>query len=126
MPSQGRKNCETPAFTLISRDIILVKSGRSMIDLGKTKYGVEDLRQIMAQLRAPDGCPWDRVQDHDGIRRYFSRGSVRKSAMLSTGGMIPTSVKNWEMCCCRWCFIAAIAESEGAFTFDDVCDGICR
>ena len=35
----------------------------------KDQYTIDDLRQIMALLRAPDGCPWDRVQSHASIRR---------------------------------------------------------
>ncbi|MBI2911079.1 MAG: MazG family protein [Chloroflexi bacterium] len=31
----------------------------------------ELLRRIIARLRAPDGCPWDREQTHQSIRRYL-------------------------------------------------------
>lgn len=31
-------------------------------------YTFEDLRSIMARLRAPDGCPWDREQTHQSIK----------------------------------------------------------
>jgi tetrapyrrole methylase family protein / MazG family protein len=31
-------------------------------------YSFEQLRKIMAQLRAPNGCPWDREQTHDSIK----------------------------------------------------------
>jgi len=34
---------------------------------GKT-YDFDDLREIMARLRAPDGCPWDREQTHQSIK----------------------------------------------------------
>ena len=37
----------------------------------KPTYNVEDLRQIVALLRAPGGCPWDREQTHGSIRRNF-------------------------------------------------------
>ncbi len=29
---------------------------------------IEQLREVMASLRAPDGCPWDREQDHQSLR----------------------------------------------------------
>lgn len=29
---------------------------------------IDDLLRIMARLRAPDGCPWDREQDHQSLR----------------------------------------------------------
>lgn len=31
---------------------------------------IEQLLEIMARLRAPDGCPWDRDQDHRTLRRH--------------------------------------------------------
>lgn len=31
-------------------------------------YSFEQLRKIMARLRAPDGCPWDREQTHQSIK----------------------------------------------------------
>lgn len=30
--------------------------------------GIDELLQVMAKLRAPDGCPWDREQDHMTLR----------------------------------------------------------
>src|SRR6266850_4668292 len=29
-----------------------------------------DLLEVMAKLRSPDGCPWDREQDHKTIRYH--------------------------------------------------------
>ncbi|MAS76771.1 MAG: MazG family protein [Verrucomicrobiales bacterium] len=34
----------------------------------KKKPAINDLIEVMAQLRAPGGCPWDREQDHKSIR----------------------------------------------------------
>ncbi len=34
----------------------------------KRKSGIETLLEVMAKLRSPEGCPWDRVQDHQSIR----------------------------------------------------------
>lgn len=31
-----------------------------------TKF--EELQNIMARLRAPDGCPWDREQTHSSLK----------------------------------------------------------
>ena len=35
----------------------------------KDKYDFQDLVDIMALLRSPGGCPWDREQTHASIRR---------------------------------------------------------
>jgi tetrapyrrole methylase family protein/MazG family protein len=32
---------------------------------------VQELVAILARLRAPDGCPWDREQTHDTLKRYL-------------------------------------------------------
>jgi uncharacterized protein YabN with tetrapyrrole methylase and pyrophosphatase domain len=36
----------------------------------KAKTGISELLQVMARLRAPHGCPWDRQQDHLSLRFY--------------------------------------------------------
>jgi tetrapyrrole methylase family protein/MazG family protein len=33
--------------------------------------GVESLFEVVARLRAPDGCPWDREQTHESLRPYL-------------------------------------------------------
>jgi MazG family protein len=34
----------------------------------KRRSVINDLLRVMARLRAPDGCPWDREQDHKTLR----------------------------------------------------------
>jgi tetrapyrrole methylase family protein/MazG family protein len=34
------------------------------------KNSIEDLLKVMAKLRSPKGCPWDREQDHMTLRRH--------------------------------------------------------
>ena len=36
----------------------------------KKKTAIQDLLQVMAKLRSPQGCPWDREQDHQSLRRH--------------------------------------------------------
>lgn len=44
-------------------------------------YTFEDLKQIMKTLRAEDGCPWDRAQDHDTLKMItgFNGGNCNSS-----------------------------------------------
>ena len=37
--------------------------------LEKEKYDVMDLVRIVTLLRRPGGCPWDREQTHESIRK---------------------------------------------------------
>jgi tetrapyrrole methylase family protein/MazG family protein len=36
----------------------------------KRKTAIEDLLRVMARLRSPTGCPWDREQSHMTLRRH--------------------------------------------------------
>lgn len=36
----------------------------------KKKPAIEDLLKVMAKLRSPQGCPWDREQNHLSLRRH--------------------------------------------------------
>ena len=36
--------------------------------MGHSSFG--DLVSLIARLRAKDGCPWDRAQDHRSLRPY--------------------------------------------------------
>ena len=36
----------------------------------KKKTAINDLLKVMAKLRSPKGCPWDREQDHLSLRRH--------------------------------------------------------
>lgn len=35
----------------------------------KQTYGYEDLVNVLRRLRAPDGCPWDREQTHESLKK---------------------------------------------------------
>ena len=41
--------------------------------VGKSRYTLEDLKEIITILRAPDGCPWDREQDHRSEERRVGK-----------------------------------------------------
>lgn len=34
-------------------------------------HSIEGLMEITATLRSPNGCPWDKLQDHQSIKNYF-------------------------------------------------------
>jgi tetrapyrrole methylase family protein / MazG family protein len=45
----------------------------------------ESLVDIIARLRSPDGCPWDRKQTHDSLREYILEESYETLAALDEG-----------------------------------------
>ncbi|RYX85703.1 nucleoside triphosphate pyrophosphohydrolase [bacterium] len=81
------------------------------------------LAQIMAQLRAPDGCPWDQVQTHESLRPYL----IEESAEV----LDAIAEKNPRALCeelgdllLQVVFHAQLAQEAGQFSLDDVCQGI--
>lgn len=39
--------------------------------MAQTDSPLEQVVETMARLRAPDGCPWDREQDHQSLKKYL-------------------------------------------------------
>jgi tetrapyrrole methylase family protein / MazG family protein len=81
------------------------------------------LVEIMAQLRAPDGCPWDRKQDFDSIKPYLLEETYEvldaidardwKALAEELGDLLLEAV-----------FFAQMAAEERRFSIDDSLDAI--
>jgi MazG family protein len=84
---------------------------------------INELRRIIARLRAPGGCPWDREQTHASLRGGLLEEAYEVVSAIDAaddenlreelGDLLLQSV-----------FHAQIAEEEGRFNFDDVARGI--
>lgn len=91
----------------------------------KDKYGAYDLVEIMRILRTPEGCPWDREQDHQSIKKNFIEETYEvveainkddKELLCEELGDVMMQVV----------FHAQMEKEKGNFDFDDVCDGVCK
>lgn len=49
------------------------------------RAGLGDLIEIMARLRAPDGCPWDQKQTHRSLRQYLVEEAYEVVAAIDSG-----------------------------------------
>ena len=89
------------------------------------RYSFQDLNRIMALLRQPGGCPWDREQTHESIRRNMLEEAYE--AVEAIDEKDPGHLKE-ELgdVLLQVVFHARMAEEEGLFTLDDVVDGICK
>jgi len=45
----------------------------------------DELVRIMAVLRAPDGCPWDREQTHMSLRKHLVEEAYEAVAAIEAG-----------------------------------------
>ena len=89
------------------------------------KYSFEDLVKIMATLRSPGGCPWDRQQTHQSLLPYLVEESHEyidaaqaddKAHMAEELGDVLFQVV----------FHSQVANENGDFSIDDVVQGICE
>ena len=87
------------------------------------KYTHEDFLDIIAQLRAPGGCPWDQKQTHESL----------KGCLLEESQEVLDAIDNKDddnLCeelgdvLLQVVMHAQIAAEEGRFTMDDVVQGV--
>lgn len=91
----------------------------------KTTYTVDDLVDIMALLRAEDGCPWDREQTHESIRSNFIEETYEVIEAIDTANA-PLLREELGDVLLQVIFHSRISEEAGEFTFNDVADEVCR
>ena len=63
----------------------------------KPCYDYNDLLEIVRLLRSAEGCPWDRVQTHQSIRRGLLEEAY-EAAEASTRRMPRCSGRSWATC----------------------------
>ena len=93
--------------------------------LQKRRFTLEDLKEIVVRLRAPNGCPWDRVQNNDSIKMSAVEEAYElvdaidadddEKILEETGDIVLQAV-----------FHAVMKEETGAFNLNDVTTGICQ
>jgi tetrapyrrole methylase family protein/MazG family protein len=83
----------------------------------------DDLVRIMAVLRAPDGCPWDREQTHMSLRRHLLEESYEAVAAIESGDDAEIRDELGDILL-QVVFHAQIAAEEGRFDIDDVATAI--
>lgn len=88
------------------------------------QYTIEDLRGILITLRSENGCPWDRVQTHQTIKKSLIEECYEAIDALDNGGDMAFANELGDVLL-QVVFHARLAEERGAFNFDDVVNEIC-
>ncbi len=90
-------------------------------------YSFEELKEIIARLRSPNGCPWDREQTHESLRTCM----VEEAYEVVDGIRILSETGAWDNLCeelgdvlLQVLMHSQIAEEEDLFNLDDVIQGI--
>jgi len=116
----------------IVEDIALYEIDRSEhIGLQTTLYvaplgegtSLESFQEIVAHLRAPDGCPWDKEQTHESLRRHLLEESYEAIAAIDSGDFDAMREEFGDLLL-QIMLNSQIASEEGEFTANDVVKGI--
>jgi MazG family protein len=81
----------------------------------------ERAKSIMARLRAPGGCPWDREQTFDTIKRYTLEETYEVLEAIDNRDWKELTGELGDLLL-QVLFYAEMAEEQGSFTIDDVLD----
>lgn len=84
---------------------------------------LEQLLRIMARLRAPDGCPWDREQSHATLRQSVIEEAYEVAAAINSGDDANLREELGDLLL-QVVFHAQMANERGDWNFDTVASGI--
>jgi MazG family protein len=88
-----------------------------------TPRTTQDLLDIMARLRAPDGCPWDRKQTHASILNNLIEEAYEFIDAVENGDTANMKEELGDVLL-QVVFQAQMAKEAGAFDFSDVVEVI--
>ncbi len=97
-----------------------------MIDFTrKDRYTFEDFVEVVRLLRSPDGCPWDRVQTHESIRRNFLEETYECCEAIDNDDpeLMKEELGDVMM---QVIFHAGIEQDRGRFDLTDICDNAVK
>ncbi len=84
---------------------------------------LQKLVDLVARLRAPDGCPWDREQTLENVRAYFLEEAHELAGAIDGGDWEELAEELGDMLF-QVAFIARLAEESGMFRLPQVIDGV--
>jgi tetrapyrrole methylase family protein / MazG family protein len=80
-------------------------------------------REIIAKLRGPNGCPWDKEQTHESLKKYLIEETYEVIDAIDCGD-IDHLVEELGDVLLQVLLHAQIGEDEGYFSINDVIEGI--
>ncbi|MGA3163799.1 MAG: MazG family protein [Verrucomicrobiota bacterium] len=86
----------------------------------KRKAAIEDLLKVMATLRSPRGCPWDRQQSHMSLRRHAIEEVYELIDAIEAGDDHEMAEELGDLLL-QIVFHCQLANERGAFDFEKVC-----
>ncbi len=91
----------------------------------RDRYDLEDYRALIAFLRGPEGCPWDRAQTHESIRRNLLEEAYETADAIDRGDAENLREELGDLLMQVLLHTQMEAE-QGVFDLDDVADTACK
>jgi uncharacterized protein YabN with tetrapyrrole methylase and pyrophosphatase domain len=85
----------------------------------KKNSAINDLLRVMARLRSPTGCPWDREQDHLSIRRHAIEEVYELIDAIEARDDVEMAEELGDLLL-QVVFHCQLAQERGAFDFENV------
>jgi uncharacterized protein YabN with tetrapyrrole methylase and pyrophosphatase domain len=86
----------------------------------KRQPAINDLLKVMAKLRSPTGCPWDREQSHMTLRRHAIEEVYELIDAIEAGDDHEMAEELGDLLL-QVVFHCQLARERGAFDFEKVC-----
>ncbi len=92
-------------------------------------YTLEDLMNIVSELRSEHGCPWDRAQTHGSMKVCMTNEAqevVEGIELYEQTGEADSLCEELGDVLFQVVLHSQIAKEEGIFTIEDVIEEICK
>lgn len=88
-------------------------------------YSFVELEKIVAALRSEHGCPWDRAQTYESMKKCLANETEEVFQAIDNQDMENLCEELGDVLL-QVMLNSQIARERGDFTIDDVIDGLCR
>ena len=91
----------------------------------KEQYTFDELLSIIAALRGENGCPWDKAQTYETLKKCLTDETEEVLQAVDNHDMENLCEELGDVLL-QVVLNSQIARERGDFTIDDVIDGLCR
>ena len=91
----------------------------------KDAYSMEELREIIEELRGEGGCPWDRTLTYESLKPFIGNETAEVQQAVDKGDMANLCEELGDVLL-QILLYTDMAEADGYFRFEDVITGLAR
>ncbi|MDO4869139.1 MAG: ATP-dependent sacrificial sulfur transferase LarE [Bacillota bacterium] len=104
---------------------IMAEIDRFLRETRNTRYSFEDFVEIIRRLRQPDGCPWDRAQTHESLKKHMVEEANEVLDAIDEGNSRHICEELGDVLL-QIVLNAQIASEAGDFDIDDVVQAVAE